>query len=144
MPGAENIGELTTPAGAVILFDGVCTLCNRSVQFIIRRDADGYFNFASLQSSAGRRLIQRHGLDQDQADSVILVEGGRAYGRSDAALRIVRNLGGVWPVMTVFRIVPRSVRDRLYDWIASNRYRWFGRREECMIPTPELRRRFLE
>ena len=129
--------------GAVVLFDGVCNLCNGSVQFIVRHDPAGRFRFASLQSEAGQALLRRHGLDPHDLFSVILVEGGRAYARSDAALRIARGLSGAWRAAGALRVVPRPLRDAVYGWVARNRYRWFGRREACMVPTPELRARFL-
>jgi predicted DCC family thiol-disulfide oxidoreductase YuxK len=130
--------------GAVVLFDGVCNLCNGFVQFVIERDPDAYFSFASLQSEAAARLLSAHGYEGATLDSVVLLENGRLYSRSDAALRVARHLGRGWPLLGGFRVVPRFVRDRVYDWIAANRYQWFGRRDECMIPTPELRARFLE
>ncbi|MEW5927897.1 MAG: thiol-disulfide oxidoreductase DCC family protein [Gemmatimonadota bacterium] len=129
--------------GAVVLFDGVCNLCNGSVQFIVRHDPAGRFRFASLQSEAGQALLRRHGLDPTDLFSVILVEGGRAYARSDAALRIARGLTGPWRAAGALRAVPRPLRDAAYGWVARNRYRWFGKQEACMIPTPELRARFL-
>ncbi|HEV2733553.1 MAG TPA: thiol-disulfide oxidoreductase DCC family protein [Longimicrobiaceae bacterium] len=136
-PGAREDG------GAVVLFDGVCNLCNGSVQFIVRHDPAGRFRFASLQSEAGRALLRRHGLDPEDLFSVILVEDGRAHSRSDAALRIAGGLSGGWRAAGGLRVVPRPLRDLVYGWVARNRYRWFGRRDACMIPTPELRGRFL-
>ena len=127
----------------VVLFDGVCNLCNGSVQFIVRHDPAGRFRFASLQSEAGRALLRRHGLDPADLFSVILVEGGRAYSRSDAALRVAGGLSGGWRAVGALRVVPRPLRDLVYGWVARNRYRWFGRQDACMIPTPELRTRFL-
>jgi predicted DCC family thiol-disulfide oxidoreductase YuxK len=129
---------------AVILFDGVCNLCNGFVRFIVERDPSGYFHFVSLQSELGLALLEGHDLPSTSLDSVVLVEGNRVHTRSDAVLRIARGLRGGWPLLTVFRIVPRPLRDFAYDWIAANRYRWFGRKDECMLPTPELRGRFLE
>jgi len=126
----------------VILFDGVCNLCNGSVAFIIARDPKGYFQFASLQSEAGRRLLG--GAKGPLPDSVALVEDGHVYTRSDAALRVARRLRFPWGLFYGLVVVPRVVRDALYDVVARNRYRWFGRRDTCMVPTPELRRRFLE
>jgi predicted DCC family thiol-disulfide oxidoreductase YuxK len=128
----------------VLLFDGVCNLCNGSVQFILRRDPRARFRFASLQSAVGQRYLEELGVDRQAVDSVILVEGGRWYQESDAALRVVRILGGPWRVLGIFRMVPRPLRDRLYRLIARNRYRWFGKRETCWLPTPELRERFLD
>lgn len=136
-PGALDGG------GAVVLFDGVCNLCNGSVQFIIRRDPAGRFRFASLQSEAGQALLRRHGLDPEDLFSVILVEDGRVHSRSDAALRIAGGLSGGWRAAGALRVVPRPLRDLVYGLVARNRYRWFGRRDACMIPTPELRARFL-
>lgn len=129
---------------AVVLFDGVCNLCSASVRFVVRRDPAGRFRFASLQSAAGRELLLRHGLDPDDLHSVVLVEGGRAYTRSDAALRIARGLRGAWPLLGLLRAVPRPVRDGAYRLVAANRYRWFGKRDACMLPSPGLRGRFLE
>lgn len=129
---------------AVVLFDGVCNLCNGSVQFILKRDPHGRFRFASLQSDAGRGLLHAHGLPADALESVVLVEDGRAWTRSDAALRIARGLSGGWRAAGVLRVVPRPLRDAVYGLVARNRYRWFGKRESCMIPTPEWRARFLD
>ncbi len=127
----------------IILFDGVCNLCSGSVQFILRRDREGRFRFASLQSDAGRRLQAEHGLDPEALDSIVLIADGRTYKESDAALGIARRLGGPWKLLTVFRLVPRPLRDWAYRLIARNRYRWFGKTESCWLPTPELRGRFL-
>lgn len=127
-----------------ILFDGVCNLCNGSVQFILRRDPGQRFRFASLQSEAGRRLVTGHGLDPDELSSVILIEDGRVYRESTAALRIARHLSGAWKLLRVFVLIPRPIRDAVYRLIARNRYRWFGKQETCWLPTPELRARFLD
>jgi predicted DCC family thiol-disulfide oxidoreductase YuxK len=137
--------EASVEAHGVVLFDGVCNLCNATVQFILDRDEAGYFRFAALQSEPGAKALAAHGHAPvaDEPDSVMLVEGGRVYERSDAALRIARRLGGAWPAMAVFLAVPRFLRDAVYKFIARNRYRWFGRTEECRIPTPALRARFL-
>jgi predicted DCC family thiol-disulfide oxidoreductase YuxK len=130
-------------ANPIVLFDGVCNLCNGSVQFIIRHDRQGRFRFASLQSSVGQDLLARFGMDPGRLDSVILVEGDRWYKESDAALRIARGMSGGWKALTVFRVIPRPIRDAVYRLIARNRYRWFGEQETCWLPTPELRGRFL-
>jgi predicted DCC family thiol-disulfide oxidoreductase YuxK len=127
----------------IVLFDGVCNLCNRSVQFIIRHDPRGRYRFASLQSGLGEELRARLGIDPRAVDSVILVEGERWYKESDAALRIARGLSGAWKALWVLRLVPSPVRDGAYRIIARNRYRWFGKQETCWLPTPELRGRFL-
>jgi len=130
--------------GAVILFDGVCNLCNGSVNFIIDRDKEAYFKFASLQSAEGTELLASHQLPADKLDSIVLVEGARYYQRSTAALRIARKLRGLWPLLYAFIIIPPFIRNLVYDFIAKNRYRWFGRADSCRMPTPELKNRFLE
>ncbi|HKI02162.1 MAG TPA: thiol-disulfide oxidoreductase DCC family protein [Thermoanaerobaculia bacterium] len=134
---------MEAPTNPVVLFDGVCNLCNGAVQFIIRHDPEARFRFASLQSPVGERLRGELGIDGQALDSVILVADGRWYQESDAVLRIARGLGGLWRVVGISRLVPRSLRDRVYRFIARNRYRWFGKVEACWVPTPELRTRFL-
>lgn len=128
---------------AVILFDGVCNFCNGAVNFVISRDRDGYFKFAALQSAAGEELLDRYDIDKIETDSVVLIEDDKAYLHSSAALRIVRRLPGLWPILYGLIIVPKGIRDWAYRLFAKHRYRLFGRREECMIPTPEIRTRFL-
>lgn len=123
----------------VVLFDGVCNLCNRSVQMIIRNDPRGRFRFAALQSAYASRV-----LGDGRSDSVVLIEGSRVSERSTAVLRIARRLRWPWPLLYALVVVPRPLRDWLYAWVAQNRYRWFGKRDACMMPTPELRARFLE
>ena len=138
MTGTRSEGE----SNAVILFDGVCNLCNGAVTFIIDHDPDAYFVFAPLQSEA---LAARLGPELDPADvlgSIVLLEGGQRFTRSTAALRVARKLRGVWPLYA-FILIPRPVRDRVYRWIARNRYRWFGKTDTCRLPTPELAGRFL-
>lgn len=127
---------------AVILFDGVCNLCNGYVQFIIKRDPKGQFQFAPLQSQIAEELIQRHQLP-NKIDSVILIDNDKAYTFSDAPLKILYKLGGFWSLTYPFILVPKFIRDRVYKWIAKNRYQWFGQKNSCMIPTPELKQRFL-
>jgi predicted DCC family thiol-disulfide oxidoreductase YuxK len=131
---------------AVVLFDGVCNLCNSSVNFIIDRDRHRYFHFAALQSDAGIELLRKHGRTPPPGDpdSIILVENGRVYERSTAALRIARKLRGAWKILYAGIIVPRPLRDVVYKWIARNRYRWFGKKDSCRMPTPELKDRFLQ
>jgi predicted DCC family thiol-disulfide oxidoreductase YuxK len=138
------MNAMAEPANPIVLFDGVCNLCSGSVQFILRRDPGARFRFASLQSPAGQELLARFGIDGQGIDSVIVIEGDRWFKESDAALRIARHLGGLWRLLTVFRLIPRPLRDRLYRFIARNRYRWFGKKESCWLPTPELRGRFLD
>jgi len=128
---------------AIILFDGVCNFCNGAVNFVIDRDQAGYFKFAALQSEAGEEMRDKYGIDKVETDSVVLIEDDKAYLHSSAALRIARKLPGAWPLLYGFIIVPRSIRDWAYKLFARNRYRLFGRQEQCMIPTPEVRARFL-
>lgn len=127
----------------VILFDGVCNLCNSSVQFIIERDPKSNFKFASLQSDAGKEMLKKYNLPEDKIYSVILIANSLAYDRSRAALEIARRLDGLWPLMYIFIVIPPFLRNFIYDWISKNRYRWFGVRNECMMPTPEMKKRFL-
>ena len=140
--------------GAVVLFDGVCNFCDASVNFIIRHDKLGYFKFAPLQSDEGRRLANEYGFDSATAstettsdliaiDSVILVEDGTAYAHSTAAVRILRRLGPPWSWLYAMVIVPRPLRDWAYRLFAKYRYRLFGRKAQCMLPSPEVRARFL-
>ena len=135
---------LDTSAHPVVLFDGVCNLCNATVNFLIDRDPDGVFRFGALQSEAARPLLHRHGLSATELSSVVLIEDGHVYTRSTAALRIARRLPGLWPLLQVFYAVPTPLRDLVYDVIARNRYRWFGKRDACRVPTPDLRARFLD
>ncbi len=128
-------------ARSVLLFDGVCNLCNGFVRFVIARDPAGQFEFAPLQSDAARRLLQ--GVTDPLPDSFVLVDNGQVLIRSAAALRVARGLSFPWSLAYAFMAVPRPLRDWVYDFVASHRYRWFGRRDVCMVPTPELRSRFL-
>jgi predicted DCC family thiol-disulfide oxidoreductase YuxK len=128
---------------AIILFDGVCNLCNGAVTFVIKRDPKDRFRFAALQSEIGEELIHKNGLKDKGLDSIVLIEGEKAFVKSSAALRIARKLSGFWPLLYVFIILPRFLRDSFYDLIARNRYSWYGKRESCMIPTPELRAKFI-
>lgn len=130
--------------GPVILFDGVCNLCTASVQFVIARDRRRRFRFASLQSPVAEALLGPELEREDRLGSMLLVAGGQVYRRSSAALRIARQLDGLWPLMAAFLIVPRPLRDFVYDWIGSRRYRFFGKRETCWIPDPVLAERFLD
>ena len=128
----------------LILFDGVCNLCNGFVQFVIERDPPGRFQFAALQSEAARRVLGVHGAPGPLADSVVLIEEGKVYTGSTAALRIARGLRFPWPVVGVLLAIPRPWRDGIYAGVARRRYRWFGRREQCMVPTAATRSRFIE
>lgn len=127
----------------IILFDGVCNLCNGAVIFTIERDKNNLFRYAALQSAPGRKLIAKHGIDTSKTDSIILVDGDEYYIKSSAALRVARHLSGGYPLLYGFMILPKLIRDRIYDIVAHNRYKWFGRKESCMVPTPELKAKFL-
>ena len=129
----------------VVLFDGVCNVCNSTVNFIIDRDPKGRFRFASLQSPEGRALAEPHGIASgaEMPTTMALIEGNRAYTDSTAALRIARLLRAPWPLFYVAIIVPRALRDVAYRFFAARRYKWFGRSESCRVPTPEIRGRFL-
>lgn len=129
--------------GPVILFDGVCTLCNAVVQFVIPRDPDGRLRFASLQSDPGQELLLRHDFATEDFDSIVLVEGEQAYTKSDAVLKIADVLGWPYSLARMGRPLPAALRDWLYDVIADNRYDWFGRRDQCMVPDEDVRDRFL-
>lgn len=128
----------------IILFDGVCNLCESSVQFVIKHDAKDQFRFVSLQSELGQKILAHIGINNKHIDSVILYEPGIAYYyKSTAALQIAKRLGGFFHFGTVFRIIPTSLRNVLYDYIAKNRYVWYGKKEICLIPTPENKAKFL-
>ena len=128
----------------VILFDGVCGLCNWWVSFVLERDKRGGFRFAALQSEAGGALLRSHDLPADQLDTVVLIAGERAYSKSAAVLEILKRLGFPWSLAAAGAALPVGVRDGLYDFVARNRYRWFGRTETCRIPTAAERGRFLD
>ena len=141
MPKAE-------PAGAVIVFDGVCVLCNGWVGFLLRHDRVGRYQFAAMQSDAGRALLEAHGLDPDDPASFLLIEhdvaaAPRIATDSDAIRRVLVGLGGGWRVANMIALVPRRLRDAAYRWLARNRYHWFGRHDACTLPAPEQRHRFL-
>jgi predicted DCC family thiol-disulfide oxidoreductase YuxK len=130
-------------AHPILLFDGLCNLCNGSVQFILKRDPNGIFRFASLQSEEAEALLEQYEDKPESLDSVVLLEGEELYARSDAALRVARRLTGLWPLLYAFILIPRPIRDSIYNWIARNRYRWFGKQDQCMMPRPEWKHRFL-
>ena len=131
-------------AHPIILFDGVCNFCNRSVQFVIERDPQARFRFAALQSPSGQRMLAQLGLQSDALSTVVLVDNGAVYTDSEAALQIVPHLSGRWPLLRFLRFVPRPLRDLVYRQIVRHRYQWWGKRDTCMLPTPELRSRFVE
>lgn len=128
----------------VILFDGVCNLCNGAITFIIKHDKKDVFRYASLQSEIGKKLAAKHDIDLQKVDSIILITNNKAVSKSTAALRIAQQLSGAWPLFIVFLIVPTFIRNGVYDFIARNRYKWFGKKDACMIPTPELKSKFLD
>ena len=126
----------------IILFDGICTFCNRSVQFIIHHDPHEHFQFTSLQSDIGKSLLQKHSIPESE-DSLVLIEQNTYYTQSTAALKITRYLNGLLPLLYVFIIIPRPIRNLVYRYIANNRYKWFGKQTTCKIPTTEEKNRFL-
>ncbi|WP_035674525.1 thiol-disulfide oxidoreductase DCC family protein [Flavobacterium sp. 83] len=129
----------------IILFDGVCNLCDSAVQFIIKQDKKDIFRFVALQSDLGQEIIKHIGIDAKKIDSIILYEPGIAYYyKSEAALEIAKSLGGIFYCGTLFSIFPTSFNNYIYDYIAKNRYKWYGKKESCMIPTKELQAKFLE
>ncbi len=127
----------------MVLFDGFCNLCSRSVDFIIRRDPRGRFRFGSLQSAEARELLSRFGAEPDTFDSIVVVQGDAISMHSDAIIEIARRLGFPWRIFAAARIVPRPLRDAVYRWVAKHRYRWFGRRSACRVPSPDEAERFL-
>ncbi|GAB3890196.1 thiol-disulfide oxidoreductase DCC family protein [Spirosoma agri] len=133
----------SSDAQPLLLFDGVCNLCNAAVTFVIHHDAKKRFRFASLQSQTGQATLRQLGRSTAQFDSFVLWENGQFYEQSTAALRVARQLSGGWPLLYGFIIVPSVIRDAVYRFIARNRYRWFGQRDACMLPTPDLKARFL-
>ena len=128
----------------IILFDGVCNLCNSAIQDIIKRDKKDVFRFAPLQSEIGLTLVAERHIDTSKIDSIILIDPGTAYYvKSEAAMEIAKEVGGAWGVLPLLRWVPVSIRNMVYDLVAKYRYRWFGRKAQCMVPTPELQAKFL-
>lgn len=128
----------------IILFDGVCNLCDRTVQFVIKHDHDDVFRFAALQKPVGQQLVQERNIDIEQIDSVLLINPGVAfYAKSDAALEIGKHLKGYRTLSKLLLLIPNRLRNIVYDFVARNRYKWYGKKDECMIPTKELRKKFL-
>lgn len=129
----------------IILFDGVCNLCNHSVLKVIKYDKKNVFLFTALQSEAGKKIVNSLGINTEKIDSIILYDPkGAFYIKASAALRVMNEFGGLWKLTQVFRIVPAVLSNLFYDFVAKNRYRWFGKKESCMIPTTELKSKFLE
>lgn len=137
------MSNLFTLPGPVILFDGLCNLCTGSVQFIIRHDPRHQFRFAALQSDFGQQVMKEFNLPTAAFGSFILLKEGKIYTRSSGALLATRKLNGAWPLLYAFMIVPPFIRNTVYNWIAKNRYKWFGKKKECWIPTPELNSLFI-
>lgn len=127
----------------LVLFDGVCNLCNGFVQFLIRQDKRDQLTFGSLQGSIAQQLLAQNGIN-NYLSSIVYIRNGKLYQRSSAALSILKDVGGWWWLTQIFWIVPRPIRDMFYNWVGRNRYRWFGKRQSCMVPSPELQKRFLE
>ncbi|MCG8340939.1 MAG: thiol-disulfide oxidoreductase DCC family protein [Cytophagales bacterium] len=127
----------------IILFDGVCNLCNGAVQFIIKRDPKGIFQFAPLQAEIAQKMLRQRNTTPSKYDSMLLIQDDKVYTKSTAALKIAQQLIGIWRLLYVFIIVPRSLRDIVYDFIAANRYRFFGRSNQCMIPSKAIKARFI-
>lgn len=143
LPGATS-RTATEPVSDVVVFDGLCKLCAASVIFILEREAGQALRFTPLQSPAGRRLMRELGFDAADAKTFVLIADGKAYVKSDAAIRAARYLRGSWKLLGLIRWIPRPIRDWVYDLVARNRYRWFGRLDACMAPTPRIKARFIE
>lgn len=127
----------------IILFDGVCNFCNSAVNFTIKRNTRANIRFAAMQSDAGQRILKQYNLPLNEMQSFIFIDQGNVYFQSTAAIRVCRYLRGLWPLCFGFMIIPKFIRDGIYSWIARNRYKWFGVRQECMIPTADVKARFL-
>ena len=140
---ATNLDNPVIDNHSLVLFDGVCHFCNNSVNFIIDRDPKKKFVFAPLQSQVAKEKLMQMGVFNTEIDSIILIQNNNIYKRSNAALKIAKQLNGFWPVFYVFILVPAYIRDILYNFIAKNRYNWFGKMDVCHLPTAEARERFL-
>ena len=127
----------------IVFFDGVCTLCNSSVNFLIKQDKKGILKFASLQSDYARKVITKEVLNREKLDTIIVYTDGEFYDRSNAVLKLCKALGGVYCIFLIGYLIPRFIRDGLYRFVANNRYRWFGKKDHCMVPSQELKERFL-
>lgn len=134
---------MPTPKHSIVLFDGVCHLCNGSVNFLLKRDKKECFLFATLQSDSGQALLKQHQLSTNDLDTVILIQQGQFYTKSTAILRVLKELGRGWQIFYVFILLPRFIRDAIYNLVAHSRYRLFGKNEQCRMPSPDIERRFL-
>ena len=141
-----EIDTTNIPGGKhIILFDGICNFCNDSIRFVMKRDKNDLYRYASLQSELGKQMTAERGIDTSKVDSIILVAPGEAYFlKSDAALQISKNLNGLYPLLSMFLIIPKGIRNYVYDTIARNRYKWFGKKDECPIPSADERSKFLD
>jgi predicted DCC family thiol-disulfide oxidoreductase YuxK len=146
MSNSQSSNQLDLPENKkIILFDGLCNLCEASVQFVIKYDKKDLFRFVALQSELGKEIIKHIGLESKNIDSIILYEPGIAYNyKSTAALEIAKNLGGFFHFGTIFKLIPNGLRNLLYDYVAKNRYQWYGKKEYCLVSTIELKSKFLE
>lgn len=133
----------TTEEHPVILFDGVCNFCSAGINFILRQDRKGVFRFAALQSEAGQKLLRQYGMPTEHFDSFVLIDNGRVYRKSAAGLEVYGRLPWYWKWTKLLWVVPKVVRDAVYDLIARNRYKWFGQKDQCMVPSPDVQARFL-
>lgn len=127
----------------ILLFDGVCNLCNNTVLFVIKRDRKKQIRFGAIQSQEGKKLLQKFAIDQQYLGSLIFIDEGKVYLKSSGALRLSKYLSGLWPLLYALMVIPAFIRNPIYDFVAANRYKWFGKKEVCMIPTPELKSLFL-
>jgi len=132
-----------TDSHSIILFDGICNFCNSSVNFIIKRDKENIFRFASLQSETGQKFLTEYNFSHTKFDTIILIENGKLYTRSSAALRIAKCLSGMWKLFYIFIIIPNPIRNYLYDLLSRNRYKWFGKRDSCRVPTEKEKSKFI-
>ncbi|MEM5017169.1 thiol-disulfide oxidoreductase DCC family protein [Metabacillus indicus] len=127
----------------ILLFDGVCNFCDGTVQFVLKHDKKEVFSFASLQSEAGQSLLRKHGLPLEDYDSFVYLDEGKVHTKSTAALRVLKELGGIYRALYLLIAVPKPIRDAVYMMIAKNRYKWFGKKDACTLPSKEVRKRFL-
>ena len=139
-----NNAETDNPQKMIMLIDGVCNLCNHTVKFTVKHDFRKRILIAALQSDAGQRLLKQHGLPLSDFQSFVWIEKGEAYTRSTGALKYFKALRGLWALLYAFIIIPKPIRDTVYDFVSRRRYRWFGKSETCFVPTPELKSRFLD
>jgi predicted DCC family thiol-disulfide oxidoreductase YuxK len=137
------MNQMNNKNNSLILFDGVCNLCDGFVQFVISRDKPGKFMFGSLQSEAAQRILQEFNLPADELKTIVLIEDGKIFLRSKAVLKILEQLGGIYKIAKLFKLYPAFISDGVYNFISKHRYRFFGKKDSCMIPTPELQSRFI-